>query len=367
MDERRGGLWLVALSFKSNYFISEKHKTKRMNFLNLIRYKNLIFIAALQWLMYYSILIPLLRVFQIDLQYAMHGYQFALLVGSSVFIAAAGYVINDYFDTRIDAINRPDKVIVGKSITKKQASLIHQIFTGIGVVLGLTVAYLCKSLTVGLIVAIVPGLLWFYSASYKRQFLLGNVVVALNAAFVPLIIVTAEVAFLCLPDNYGDLISQTPVIKILYAWVCGFAAFAFLTTLIREIIKDMEDEHGDREMEARTMPIVLGLSKTKIVVYALIAITLALIFYVYNKFIATYTLFGIEKSSLAIRYIIFGILIPFAYLVYLLIKAKKQENYHQAATFCKFIMVIGTLFSLVFYFLLARGQGIAMFDLFFVK
>ncbi|MDR3704856.1 MAG: geranylgeranylglycerol-phosphate geranylgeranyltransferase [Paludibacteraceae bacterium] len=338
-----------------------------MNFLNLIRYKNLIFIAGLQWLMYYSIILPVLRVYQIDLQYAMSGLQFALLVGASVFIAAGGYVINDYFDTRIDEINRPEKVIIGKSISKKQASLIHQVFTGIGVVLGLTVAYFSKSLTVGLIVAIVPGLLWFYSASYKRQFLLGNVVVALNAAFVPLIIVTAETAFLSRPENYGDLITQTPIIPTLYVWICGFAAFAFLTTLIREIIKDIEDEHGDREMESRTIPIVWGAAKTKILLYGLIAITLGLVAFAYTKFISGFGLFGIEKSSLAIRYIIFGLFIPFAYLVFLLIKAKTPANYHQAATFCKFIMVIGALFSLIFYFLLAKGQGIPMFDLFIVK
>lgn len=336
-----------------------------MNYLNLVRYKNLLFIAGLQWLMYSCIILPVLKTFQIDAAEAITGLNFLLLIGSTICLAASGYVINDYFDTRIDTINRPEKVIVGKTVTKTAASRLHQILTALGVAMGLWLAFQAKSYTLGFIIALVPGLLWFYSASYKRQFLVGNLVVALNAALTPLIVVIANNAFLT--KNFEGLISQTPIIPILLTWILGFAAFAFLSTLIREIIKDIEDIEGDREMESRTLPIVWGIPKAKIVLYALIAIMSGLLLLAYFKFISGFGLFGENKGTLAIRYIIFGLLLPLAYLVYLLIKAKTQADFHQAATFTKFIMILGSLFAFVFYFLLAQGQSIAMFDIFMVK
>ncbi len=338
-----------------------------MDFLNLIRYKNLLFIAFFQWAIFYCIISPILTTFGLDTANTIDGLNLLLLIGSTVFICAGGYIINDYFDTRIDAINKPDKVIVGNSISKKTASIAHQVTTGLGLLMGLWVAYQCKSMTLALIIAIVPGMLWFYSASYKRQFLIGNIVVAINTALVPLVIITASAAFLTLPDSYGALINQTPVIKIMYGWVIGFVVFAFIMTLIREIIKDMEDENGDKEMESRTMPIVWGITKTKLFLYALIAITLGLAFFSNAKYIDSFPLFGTEKTSLTLRYFIFGLGLPFAYLVYLLIKAKTPKDFHQASTFTKFIMLIGTLYCFIFYFLIAKAQGIPMFDLFLVK
>lgn len=338
-----------------------------MNYLNLIRYKNLLFIAGLQWLMYYCIIIPLLKTFALDPSFALGNVNFLLLMGSTLFLAASGYVINDYFDTRIDAINRPDKMIVGVSVSKEMASRLHQILTAVGLLLGFWVAYQSRSMALALIIALVPGLLWFYSASYKRQFLVGNLVVALNAALVPLVVVVATGSFLSSENGYGKLISQTPVMSVLLVWVLGFSVFAFIATLIREIIKDIEDVEGDREMESRTLPIVWGASKSKIVLYALIAITAALLLFAHHSFIANFPLFGEEKSTLSLRYILFGILLPLAYLVFLIAKAKVPADFHQAASFNKFIMILASLFALVFYYLLAKGQGIAIFDIFMVK
>jgi len=328
-----------------------------MKYLHLIRYKNLLFIAALQYLMRFAIIEPIMRVFAIPV--ATNNLHFSLLVIATIFIAAAGYVINDYFDTRIDAINRPDKVIVGVSVSKEQAMLMHQILTGIGVAAGLWVAYAAHSLTVGLIMVMIPGLLWFYSASYKRQFLIGNIIVALTAAFVPLVVIQTESAFL--QKEYGELILQTPVLPQLYGWVCGFALFAFFITWIREVIKDMEDEEGDREMESRTLPIKWGMKYAKLFLYGLIAITLGLLAY------ARFGLIHFPNDTLTTRYLIFGLFLPFAYLVYLIVKAKTPEDFHQASTFTKFIMIIGVLYSVIFYFLQAKIFGISFLNLFLVQ
>jgi 4-hydroxybenzoate polyprenyltransferase len=120
-------------------------------------------------------------------------------------------------------------------------------------------------------------------------------------------------------------------------------------------------------MESRTLPIKLGIPRTKIVLYVLIAFVAAALLHAQFRFIDNFALFDEETSSLSVRYIIFGLLLPLAYLVFMLIRAKTPADYRQASTFSKFIMLIGSLYLFVFYFLLAKGQGLAMFDLFMVK
>ena len=326
-----------------------------MNYLNLIRYKNLIFIVFLMCLMHYCVVNPWLAVFGVSHQ--LSGMMFGLLVFGTMCISAGGYIINDYFDTKIDALNRPEKVIVGNTISRKTASLMHQIFSAVGVLAGLTVAFLVKSLTLGLIFIMVPGLLWFYSASYKRQFLIGNLVVAFSAALIPIIVLMPEMSLLMQHYYVEDLI-RTPIIPTLYIWICGFSAFAFLTTFIREIIKDMEDEYGDREQECRTMAVVLGLKKTKIVVIGLIVLTLLLLSFFGFRFI------NFSVDTISTKYFIFGLLLPFLYLVYLLFKAKTPSDYGQASTFVKFIMILGSLYSAILYLLLSINFKLAIFGVF---
>ena len=241
-----------------------------MNYLKLIRYKELLFIAALQCLMYFSVIEPIMTTYGVAV--ATHSVNFYLLLFSTICIAAAGFVINDYFDRGIDGVNRPDDVVVGVSVSKQGAMLFHQILTGVGALAGLWVAYAARSFTLGFLVVMIPGLLWFYSASYKRQFIIGNVIQALIVAFVPLLVAITEAAFL--HKIYGNLIDQTPVIRNLYVWVCGFSLFLFLMTWILSLIKNIVDELGERDMEARTMPIKWGIFNTKIFLFALIAVTI---------------------------------------------------------------------------------------------
>ena len=235
--------------------------------LKLIRYKNLLFLALTQYAMHQFVVVPLLQKF--GFEYFEAGISLWLLLVASVSIAAAGYAINDYFDVKIDRINRPTKILVGETISKQQAMLLHQVLTGIGVVCGLVLAYLVQSFTVAFLFLVIPGLLWFYSASYKRQFLTGNLVVALNAGLS--VLVVAIVAIADLNSEFADLIFRTTIPAEIYTWVGGFAVFAFAFTLIREIVKDLQDVEGDREMECRTMAIVWGAKKTKLFLFALLA------------------------------------------------------------------------------------------------
>jgi len=325
-------------------------------YFKLIRFPNLIFIAFIQYAMRQIVLVPILQTFGFDA--VLETNMLFLLIAATVLIAAGGYVLNDYFDIKIDTINRPDKQIVGNTITRNTAMIIHQVLTGLGVACGLLLAFFARSFTLGFIFIVVPGLLWFYSASYKRQFIIGNLVVAFLSMLTVLVVGICELAFL--QREYGKLIFETSIPAHIYGWIGGFALFSFLCTWIREIIKDMEDEHGDREMECRTMPIKWGVAKTKIFLYALITITIVGL-YCINEF------FILFPGTLTFQYISFGIVVPYAALIYLIATSKTQADYHQASTLSKVIMLIGVLYSFVFYYLQAKTYGISLFNLFIVR
>lgn len=311
------------------------------DFLRLIRWPNLLFIMLLMWLMEKMVAVPILGAAMYDEQ--LPAYLFYLLILAVVLIAAGGYAINDYFDVKIDAINRPDKQIVTKTLSKHTAMLAHQIMTGLGVVIGLVAAIVLKSWSLILIFFFVPGLLWFYSSAYKRQFIVGNLIVSFMVALMPMVIALANVAVL--QQHYADILPYTTIVRDLYAWLGGFALFAFLCTWIREIIKDLQDQAGDRELECHTLPVKWGEKWTKVIVTVLILLTCGLLCY----FVFGCMPFGRTWQSLTVRYLTFGLLVPFACELYLLLSAKIASDYRVAQTLMKFIMLLGSLYSIVFY------------------
>jgi 4-hydroxybenzoate polyprenyltransferase len=236
--------------------------------------------------------------------------------------------------------------------------MIHQILTGLGVACGILLAIWTKSFTLAFIFIVVPGLLWFYSASYKRQFITGNLVVAFIAALTVLVVGITELA--AMQKVYGKLIFETPIPGQFYGWIGGFALFSFLCTWIREIIKDMEDEKGDREMECHTLPIVWGMYKTKVFLYCIIALTVVLLFLA-NNYLVHF------EGTLTLRYIIFGLVLPFGALCYLIYTSRRQADFHQASNLSKVIMLLGVLYSFIFYYLQAKAFGISLFNIFVLK
>ncbi len=337
-----------------------------MNYLKLIRYKNLLFLLALMCMMHYCVATPLLQVFGIDA--VVPEFAFWLVTLGVILVAAAGYAINDYFDTKIDALNRPEEVIVGNSISRDATSLLYQILMGIGIACGIGVAFWAKSVSLGLIFILVPGLLWFYSASYKRQFLIGNIIISLCAALSLLAEAELEVSFMT--KRFGILASQTGINSNFYSWIGAFAIFAFLLTFIREIVKDIEDEYGDRELESRTMPVVWGAKKSKIFLYVVISLTIIAILIFCSKISfpnqKTFAFCNTEMDMLSLRYMLCGVVAPLLVVIYLLARAKRIADYTQISTFMKIIMAVGSLYCIVFYYQLARTYGIEMFNLFSV-
>ena len=326
-----------------------------LNYIRIIRIPNLIFLAFTQFLIQRAVINPILQVYGFDSYFP--GITLLFLILATVFIAAGGYVLNDYFDIKIDAINRPDQQVVGRYITKKNAMRYYQVLTVAGVFFGLVLSVILRSFTLSFVFIMVPGLLWFYSSNYKRQFIVGNLVISFNTALAVIVVAIANITFLS--NYYGILLFETPIPKTVYGWVSGFALFAFFLTWIREIIKDMEDIKGDREMECRTMPIKWGVSNTKIFVYVLIGVVVV-------SLLLVSTLLIPFEGSLTFRYVLFGLVIPLLVLIYMVYRAKRSVEYRQASTLIKFIMLIGVLYALIFYFLQAKTYGISIFGLFIV-
>lgn len=320
-------------------------------YLRLIRAKNLLIIVVTQYLMRYAVIIPMLSKEGYQTQFS--DINFMLLVLSTVLLAAAGYVINDYFDTKTDLLNRPSTVVVGKHINRRIAMNLHFIFNILGILLGLYISIQINLWKLVYIYIIITGLLWFYSTSFKRQFLWGNIIVATLTSLVPLITVLFEIPPLNV--KYAEiLISINQNFYHIFFWILGFSAFAFITTLAREIIKDVEDFEGDQAFGRRTMPIVAGVKNTKRLVIVLVSITVTAIVFLFINYI-----FCTQKSNgscvnydyISLAYISLFLILPNIYLIIKIIKAQTKENWHTASGLSKIIMLAGILYSLIIFYL----------------
>ena len=308
-------------------------------YLQLLRVGNLTFVAILLYVMEKWVATPLLQLEQFG--ELMPWWILTLLIGSVVGIAAGGYVINDYFDVKIDRINRPDNLVVTRIISRDAAMNLFYGLTAVGVIAGTVVAWWAHSWTLLFTYIVIPGLLWFYSASYKRMFLIGNLVVAFASAIVPLLVAIANADYL--HHLYQNALAYSPIVGELYVWTGGFAAFAFLLTWVREIVKDIEDIEGDREMECRTLPIVWGDKVAKMIATLLLVAIATLIVYILFAVLP----FSHEWKSLPTRYVVFGLIVPILCSIILLWAANNRTEYHRVQTIIKFAMFMGMLFSYV--------------------
>lgn len=309
------------------------------NILQLVRWSNLFFLGALIYVMEKWVVVPILD--DVAFGEQLPWYILLLIAAATILIAAGGYVINDYFDIKIDRINRPDQLIVTQYISKENAMRLSIGLSGVGMVCGLVAAWLLRSSTIAILFAIIPGLLWFYSSSYKRLLIIGNVTIALLSALSPMMVAIANVAQLQL--KYSTILPYTTLEHDIYAWVGGFSLFAFLLTWIREIVKDLQDQMGDRELECHSMPIVWGNIVTKIVVTALIVLTTVLIGWFWYSLLP----FGHSWQSFSTRYIVLAIIIPLWGALWLLWAAKIPSDYRTCQQVLKLTMFLGMLYSFV--------------------
>jgi 4-hydroxybenzoate polyprenyltransferase len=307
-----------------------------LNILKLIRYPNLIIIALTQYLFRYSILLPIFKNERV-IPVLTH-LDFALLVISTILIAAAGYAINDYFDIRVDRINKPEKIIVGRLISRRQAMTIHTVFNIVAIILGFYISYRAGSIKFGAINIVISMLLWMYSMKYKAYFLIGNLIVSFASAL------TIFVVWLF--DMYAIWSSGQFVhinLSLLNFFLWSYILFAFGVSLIREIIKDMEDIEGDKKCGCSTIPVVIGERKTSIVLVLLAIIMIAALVYISFLAFAMHLVF-------VFWYLIIVVIIPFLYLAYMILVSKNKNDYAFTSNITKFIMVAGVLSMLLISF-----------------
>ena len=315
--------------------------------LQVVRYRNLIIVAATMYLMRFFILQPLLN--QKGMTLLLNELNFLMLTLATVFITAAGYVINDYFDTRTDLINRPQTVIVGKSLSRRVVISLHWLLNVAGVLLGIVVSFAIGKPLLSLVFFVIPGLLWFYSTTYKRQFLLGNIIVAFLTALVPLMPLLFELPMLY--DTYWQTLIFVPsVFNTIIYWVGGYAIFAFWLTLFREIVKDIEDFEGDSEYGRNTLPVVLGLLMSRTIAAAILLVTLLLLAYLFGAHLNF--LPNGQFDYFTFSYLAIALVIPLFYMIVRLLTAENKAHYHMVSLAAKLVMLLGILYAIPFRFLL---------------
>jgi len=287
-----------------------------LSLLKLIRLPNLVIIALTQYVMRYFIIQPILAINRIKLQ--LSDINFAILVVATLFIAAGGYIINDYFDTKADRLNKRD-VIVGRKISRRTSLVLHQVFSFIGLVLGAYVSYKVGCWQFVLIFFMAGGLLWFYSISYKNHFILGNIVLAFICAAIPFVVVIFEIP----PLNkvYAEVLltSKTNFNYLLY-WVGAFSFFSFVAVLIHQSVRDLVSIKGDKEIGRRSLPFVIGFRWTKVFIVSLILFLSVSVFGVWYQFL------NAPVDKITPWYFSLLIIIPLLLLAIFVIKLKKDES-----------------------------------------
>lgn len=286
-----------------------QHSTKELpqkfdlaGFLKLIRVNNLLIIIFTQYMVKLFLIDESLQLIQTFSDLRLLG-----LVSATVLIAAAGYIINDYYDIKIDTINKPERVIIGRFIKRRVA-------LGLNFLLNFIALWIAYKLSKEIFwTCFFSGfLLWVYSNQLKRLPLLGNLSIAFLTA------VTVIILVLYNPQNH--------------LLVYPFGMFAFFITLIREIVKDMEDMRGDETFGCKTLPIIWGIRRTKQVIYIFYFTFATILLFTYFSFPTTFALY------------LYGIVLPpLVYFFVRLVRADTRKDFHYLSQLCKAIMVLGVL------------------------
>ncbi len=301
-----------------------------MYLFRLVRWPNLLIVLLTQYLLYQHVLVAQLK--EADLSPTLSGFDFLAVSFATIFTAAAGYVINDIYDQVIDALNKPDRMIVGKLLSEKAAYRWYVGFMLAGLFcIGWLMyrtgewfwlpGYFCAN-----------AMMYWYSKSWKKKILVGNFVVALFCGLVAVVVIVGESGY------WPELAANAPIAYInIVGTFSAYTTFAFLSTMYREIVKDMEDVYGDEVDNCRTLPIVFGIQKSKTIA-AFFAISLLL-----TTIFGAYLLYTTGRY-LQLVYLLIGIVIPIKVSLLYLGKAKSVEEFHQLSTMTKLIMLGGILY-----------------------
>ncbi|WP_373058725.1 geranylgeranylglycerol-phosphate geranylgeranyltransferase [Zunongwangia sp. H14] len=291
-------------------------------YLRLIRYKNLLFIAATQFLIKYG----LFEAFGAAITLNFFGC--FLLALATVCLAAGGYIINDVHDVETDLINRGEKTIIGAGVSEKTGYTLFMILNVVGVGIGFYLSNIVGWPAFSGLWIFASAILYFYATYLKRMALIGNIIVSCTIAGVVIIVGLYDV----LPAINNQ---NQPLQLLLFSILTDYAIFAFLINLLREMVKDQEDIKGDYNAGMQTLPILLGTSRTNKVIFTVALVPLVAIFY--------YTYTYLFQNTIAT---IYALVLIFAPLLFVMIKiwdAEKKKRYTRLSFILKMILFFGLI------------------------
>lgn len=295
-----------------------------LDFLKLIRYRNLLLIALLQLILKYGFLI-----WQ-DIPLGLNEVQFVLLVLSTLLIAAGGYVINDIFDQLTDAENKPHKVFIGQTFSESTAYNLYVALTTTGVGIGFYLANVIGKPSWATLFILIAASLYLYAANLKPMLLVGNLIIAALLSLSVLIVGIFELYPVTQPENQAQM-------RVLFSIMLDYALFAFVINLLREIVKDLEDVNGDYNQGMNTLPIFLGVKRTARLVFGLSFIPLVMILY----YIQTY--FIANNLWWATAYTLLTVVSLLIYSTVKMATAQKKKQFSHVSLVLKWVMFFGIL------------------------
>ena len=272
--------------------------------------------------------------------FTLNNIRFSFYLIALILIVAAGYIINDIYDIQTDKINKKENQIIGNSISSKSAINYYYLLNFIGVLFGFYIALSIEKTAFGFMFIFFAFSLWRYSKQHKTSFATGNFQVAFLIALSIINLILFDLVPIGLNNENGSLM----ISKI----IMFYAGFSFITTLIREIIKDLEDIEGDKKISADTLAIKFGIKKTIYILLILNSIPLlAITYFQYYQYSVLNSTFSIELSywganKIAVVYTLtIQLLIVFqGYRIY---QSKTKKDFHFLSTLTKIIMLIGIL------------------------
>ncbi|RKS14435.1 4-hydroxybenzoate polyprenyltransferase [Flavobacterium sp. 120] len=259
---------------------------------------------------------------------ALADWQYGLLVLSTIFIAAGGYVINNIFDQNTDTINKPNNVIVGKTISETNAYNIYIGLTVTGVAIGFYLSNVIVKPGFASIFILIAATLYLYATSLKQMMIIGNVIVALLLSFSVIIIGIFDLFPTIHEGNQQQL-------GVVFSILLDYALFTFFLNFMREIVKDLEDVDGDYNQGMNTLPIAIGKSRTAKIVFGLSFIPILFMVYYINKYLL--------ELVFTTVYLLLFVVGPLFYFTVKIWTAKSKKEFHALSLLLKWILLFGIL------------------------
>jgi 4-hydroxybenzoate polyprenyltransferase len=312
------------------------------NLIQLTRPANLVIVVVTMLVVRFAVFYSMMESASIGMEFGISWFQFFLLILVAVMLTAAGNVINDYFDQKVDRINKPDKVIIGKTVKRRVAIVLHQSLNIGAVLITMYVCFQNSYWWPMLFPIVIATLLWWYSPVLKKKAFVGNLAIAVCTAAVPLWAGVFEVHQL--KKKYGDmLVMKDAFFEIIWLLLLALAAFAFLLTLVREAQKDLQDLKGDTDGGYHTLPIKYGVDAAKKYIYVLLSVYILLVaFFIYK--IANVPNIGWIGAGIC------GLLlfVPSILSYFQTMRAANANDYGKASNYTKWMMLAGLVaFSLL--------------------